>query len=73
MSRSYKKSPVVTCEKDKAMKKLYNRKIRHSKIGNPYKDYKKRNQSWNICDYAYYETKSESEWDEEDYKAYRRK
>lgn len=51
MSRSYKKHPCATCAKTPGMKKLYNRKIRHSKEENPYEHHKKRNSSWDICDY----------------------
>lgn len=73
MSRSYKKSPVATCAKTHGMKQIYNRKIRRSKEENPYRDYKKHNQSWDICDFKCRADTPESEWDELDWKAYYRK
>lgn len=51
MSHSFKKHPYVTCGKDRQMKKMFNRKIRHSRDENPYRDYRKRNESWDICDF----------------------
>lgn len=55
------------------MKQLFNRKIRRSKEENPYRNYKKRNNSWDICDFKCYSITPESEWEDLDWKAYRRK
>lgn len=73
MSRSYKKSPVATCAKTRGMKQLFNRKIRRSRDENSYKSYRKRNNSWDICDFKCYSITPESEWEDLDWKAYRRK
>lgn len=73
MSRSYKKSPVATCAKTHGMKKLFNRKIRRSQDEDSYKNYRKRNNSWDICDYKDWADIPDSEMSENDKKAYRRK
>lgn len=73
MRRSYKKSPVATCAKTRGMKQIYNRRIRHSQDEDSYKNYKKRNQSWDICDFKCRADMPESEWNDLDWKAYRRK
>ena len=50
MSRSYKKHPVAKTPNDKAMKKIFARKVRHSKDVYAYKNYKKINSSYEICE-----------------------
>ncbi len=51
MSRSYKKHPVAKLRNDKAMKKIFARRVRRSKDPDAYKNYKKMNSSYEICDY----------------------
>lgn len=50
MSRSYKKHPVSK-QSRKKMKTFFARKVRHSKDPNAYKNSKKMNCSYDICDY----------------------
>ena len=73
MSRSYKKHPCYTCAKTVGMKKLYNRIIRHSREENPYRHYKKRNESWDICDYKCWPDKDYREMDNYERKWFVRK
>lgn len=61
MSRSYKKHPVAKLKNDKGMKKIYARRIRHCKDEDAYQSYKKKNNSWEICDYKYYANFSDLE------------
>ena len=53
MSRSYKKTPRSGDKKDKILKKYANRRIRQDKNASDlkYRAYRKRYQSYNICDY----------------------
>lgn len=52
MSRSYKKTPFVKCEKScKKGKKWANKRVRTSVNVLPHKAYKKLFCSWDICDY----------------------
>lgn len=73
MSRSYKKHPCATCAKSKGMKQIFNRKIRRIKEGNPYVDFKKRNCTWDICDYKSITTKPKEQMSDEEKKCYIRK
>lgn len=73
MSRSYKKHPCATAAKTKGMKQIFNRKIRRSKDENPYRDYKKKNCSWDICDFKCLPDKSEDKMTDEEKKWYLRK
>lgn len=73
MSRSYKKSPVGTCAKIKGVKQRYNRRIRHSRDENSYKSYKKRNCSWEICEYKEYNSKPVALMEDWEKKAFLRK
>jgi len=51
MSRSYKKTPISTCAKNKKGKKEASKKVRKiDDIGNG-SNYKKYYNSWDICDY----------------------
>lgn len=60
MSRSYKHFP---CVKDKSCsrygKKYANRSIRHMKVVPNGSGYKKLKESYDICDWAFYETYNE--------------
>lgn len=81
MSRSYKKTPFVKCEKScKKGKRWANKKVRACVEALSHKTYKKLFCSWDICDY--YEITSWEEykfWRGEDanyyewYKTYKRK
>lgn len=73
MSRSYKKHPCATMAKTKGMKKLFNRKIRKLKDPDAYSNYKKKNCSWDICDYKCIPDKPISEMSNEEKKDYLRK
>lgn len=62
MSRSYKHTPVYKGDKDRFAKKLANRRIRRRSKLNPNdgqsgksNHYRKENESWDICDYAWKE------------------
>lgn len=63
MSRSYKKNPVCTDNRSSgANKRIANRITRRKTKGQLYQggDYKKLYESWDICDYKWYETKQEA-------------
>lgn len=59
MSRSYKKNPIIK-DKNKGMKQIANKKVRHHKgnIANG-NAYKKLFSSYDICDYSFRETYEE--------------
>lgn len=56
MSRSRKKNPIRQLATDKSYKKIYNKKTRHQDIGNN-AEYKKHNDSYEICDWIEYDPK----------------
>ena len=58
---------------DKKRKRLFNRIIRKDKAENPYKDYKKRNNSYDICDFISFSPKPIKEIDQSEKRAYLRK
>ena len=57
MSRSYKHTPYCGMQKDKFYKKYFNRKVRRNKDYDEdaevlqYNQYKKKTDTWAICDY----------------------
>lgn len=56
MSRSYKHTPYCGMKKDQFFKKYSNRKLRHNKNYEDdenlqYSQYKKKTDTWSICDY----------------------
>lgn len=69
MSRSYKKHPVAKLKNNKSMKKIYSRRIRHCKDEDAYQNYKKKNNSWEICDYKCYANSSDLEEMHDDWNA----
>ena len=57
MSRSYKKNPYCTDNSSsKESKKFANKTVRHRKDIPSGGAYKKASESYNICDYKFYET-----------------
>lgn len=63
LSRSYKKTPVVKDGCNKAGSRKYWKRQAHKKerktedLGNKSNNYRKVFDSWNICDYRFYEEK----------------
>lgn len=70
MSRSYRKTPIITdgflhSPQSKKMKRIFNRKLRRSKVELPDGcGYKKANESYDISDYKFHVS-----WD--DYKSWK--
>lgn len=63
MSRSYKKHPWITDHHVKTsseMKKFANKKVRHTKDLPNGKAFKKVFESYNLCDFKFFQTKEEA-------------
>ena len=63
MSRSYKKNPWITDHHVKSSserKKFANKKVRHTKDLPNGKAFKKVFESYNLCDYKFFQTKEEA-------------
>lgn len=52
MSRSYKHTPYCGDNKSKFNKRQANRRVRHNKEPLNHGSYKKKFESWDICDYS---------------------